>query len=510
MSDVVDQTGCIQHRKTSRYFTYYEDFQDIAPDKHEDKLAAFLRILEVKTNKKLIAYSVLMEEAVNNGQPLPPLNLWLEISYNAFVKYSLQTMGRSSFQIADKEAEKLMFAKSRVLKRPFRSDDPDSPLVEYKEYLLVIENVQAALDGKEPVITGEAFEKYGSLSPNIENIPVLKKTWDMLHETRDPLLEKTAPRVENNNIKVITKDNYSKERESTDSASDDAHTLAEVLQRLQALENENAQLRSQQAQQLSTSVDKPAATVDNHEPAPEVDTFMGHVFPDHSAAPSNMVEPPSHSQQSATLTQQSLPDGGEPATKPTRRRSKKADGEGKPKEENPKPVRPTQEQIDKVFTVVTETLGKLYQSIDPNFKPEKYEVVRTKKATDVVKSLIAAHASPALLKLVIIDMWNEVDPKGVHWWRKRGCMTMNAIGEQYTSRAPGLASKLPRVVTNATSEEKPKQMPEMPILAYSQQSSRPELQLWKSDVPDDVLTRVYRDPRKVQRDMRLAARGVLH
>src|SRR6266567_1080982 len=149
MSDAIDQQGCFRHRANVRYFTIYEDFQDIAKGKHADKIAAFLRILEVKTNKRIIAYQVQAEDAKQNGQPLPKINLWLEVSYNDCASWSLHTFGRSSFQVADKEAEKMLFCKSRLRSRHSRPEDPQSPLVEYKEYLLVLENVQAALDGKE-------------------------------------------------------------------------------------------------------------------------------------------------------------------------------------------------------------------------------------------------------------------------------------------------------------------------------------------------------------------------
>src|SRR5690349_21233136 len=105
MSDAVAQISCIQHRAGSRYFTYYQDYQDIAPKQHADKVAAFLRVLEVKTNKQIIAQQERVEEAQQQGLPTPEPRAWLEITYNDFVQYSLQTVGRSSFQIAEKEAE---------------------------------------------------------------------------------------------------------------------------------------------------------------------------------------------------------------------------------------------------------------------------------------------------------------------------------------------------------------------------------------------------------------------
>lgn len=216
MSDAVEQMGCIRHKETARYFTYYEDYQEISK-KHPDKLAALLRVLEVKTNKKLIAYESLMEDSVLNGKPLPELNLWLEVSYNDFVYWSLKTMGRSSFQIADKEAEKMLLTKSRVLKRHIRPNDPDSPEVQYKEYLLVTENVQALIDGKELPITGEAYELYGTTPPVVENIPLLKKTWGMLQKTREGLLKKTYPPVENNRLINNNKDNLENKNCNVDS-----------------------------------------------------------------------------------------------------------------------------------------------------------------------------------------------------------------------------------------------------------------------------------------------------
>lgn len=165
MSDAGGQISCIQHRAGCRYFTYYQDYQDIAPKQHADKIAAFLRVLEVKTNKQDIAQQERVEEAQQKGLPTPAESRWLEITYNDFVQYSLQTVGRSSFQIAEKEAEKLLFSKSRVVKRPSRANDPQSPRVAVKEYVLVRENVQAAIDGRELPIVGDLFEQYPEIPP---------------------------------------------------------------------------------------------------------------------------------------------------------------------------------------------------------------------------------------------------------------------------------------------------------------------------------------------------------
>lgn len=224
MSNAVDQMGCIRHRETARYFTYYEDYQELSKQ-HPDKLAAFLRVLEVKTNKKLIAFEAILEDAVLNGKDIPELNLWLEISYNDFVYWSLKTMGRSSFQVADKEAEKMLLAKSRVMHRPIRPDDPDSPKVQYKEYLFILENVQAIIDGKELPITGQAYEDYGNTPPVFKNIPLLKKTWDMLQETRDSLLKKTYPPVEKN--RLINKYISNPLKESEEKTTTDAHASSQ-------------------------------------------------------------------------------------------------------------------------------------------------------------------------------------------------------------------------------------------------------------------------------------------
>ncbi len=210
MSDAIETTSCIRHRENARYFVYHEDYQEIAPGKHADKVAALLRVLEVKTNRKITAYSVMMEEYLPAGKKLPPLNLWIESSYNDFVHWSLHTMGRSSFQIADKEAERLLLVKSRVRSRHINPDDPASPEVPYKEYLLVRENVQAAIDGKEAPITGKAYEEYGETPPVIENIPLLKKTRDMLISTREGMLKKTRSPVENNSNERNKKSNLSK------------------------------------------------------------------------------------------------------------------------------------------------------------------------------------------------------------------------------------------------------------------------------------------------------------
>lgn len=238
MSDSIEMTSCLRHRDNTRYFIYYEDLQEISPE-HPDKLAAFIRVLEVKTNKRIVAYGALLEDAIKNGGPIPPLNLWLEVSYNDFVHWSLETLGRSSFQTADKVAQKMLLVKSRVLTRPIRPDDPDSPKVPYKEYILVRENAQAAIDKQEAPIQGEDYEKYGETPPVIENIPLLKKTVGMLQETRGDMLKKTRPPVEKNSN--LNKDTSNDPKESkkgdTFGASIDDATLTQ-------LQNKNALLEA--------------------------------------------------------------------------------------------------------------------------------------------------------------------------------------------------------------------------------------------------------------------------
>jgi hypothetical protein len=256
MSDALDQAGCIKHRDTARYITYYEDYQEMS-EKNPDKLAAFLRIIEVKTTKKIVAFEVAAEEAIKTGKDVPELNLWLEISYNDFVRWALKTMSRSSFQVADKEAEEMMLVKSRVLKRHLRSDDPTSPLVQYKEYILIIENVQAKINGKELPITGDAFEQYGNVPPVLENIPLLQKTWDMLQKTREGMLQKTGGYVFKNRLENKYISNYSKtsKEKTTTNVSDDTQ------QRFDSLSQEEIALilahRNQQATQPSTPSEKP-------------------------------------------------------------------------------------------------------------------------------------------------------------------------------------------------------------------------------------------------------------
>ena len=252
MSDI-DQSGCFRHRANVRYFTIYEDFQDIskghhlpAPTQgqseeekklikaikegtHADKIAAFLRILEVKTNRKIITWQVLTEEAEKSGTPAPKLNLWIEMTYADFVSWSLHTVGRSSFQIADKATELLLFSKSRVLKRPTNPTDPDSKMTDYKEYLLVMENVQAALDRKELPIIGKDYEDYDT--PVVFNSPLLKTTAPAVENNRGGLLKTTAGAVENNSNVSNSKSNGLKEKkkESSTSPADAATTIFSSL-----------------------------------------------------------------------------------------------------------------------------------------------------------------------------------------------------------------------------------------------------------------------------------------
>jgi hypothetical protein len=111
------------------------------------------------------------------------------------------------------------------MKRSLRPNDPDSPKVQYKEYLLVIENVQAKIDGRELPITGQAFEEYGTVPPVFKNIPLLQKTWDMLQKTREDMFLKTAPPVEKN--RLINKDkesNYPKVKNKEEGKRENAPT----------------------------------------------------------------------------------------------------------------------------------------------------------------------------------------------------------------------------------------------------------------------------------------------
>src|SRR5438045_1496907 len=114
MSEALAQKSCVRHREQVKFFIIYEDFQDIASGPHADKVAALLRILEVKTNEVIIANQVLADGGQKKGLSQPIIPRWIEVSYSDFVRWSLGTVSRSSFQIADKEAEKLLFVKSRV------------------------------------------------------------------------------------------------------------------------------------------------------------------------------------------------------------------------------------------------------------------------------------------------------------------------------------------------------------------------------------------------------------
>ena len=219
-----DTTSCIRHRANTGYFILYQDYRDISASvergKHEHKVAAFLRVLEVKTNKKREYNDELIKTCQDYGRTIPKINLWIEMTYADMIKLSQGIFQRSSFQIADTISEKLGYSKSRLLNRPRNPNDTESSPEDYKEYILVQENVQAALDGKPlpfPVDSKE-FVEYGKDTPCFFqqppteiNSPPVEKNTSPLHT---PLLKKTAPPVENNWIN--NKGNYENESKEKD------------------------------------------------------------------------------------------------------------------------------------------------------------------------------------------------------------------------------------------------------------------------------------------------------
>jgi hypothetical protein len=150
MSNSTDTTGCISHRRHTRFFVMYEDFLDVAKvSEHQYKLAAFWRVLETKTNDRLNSIPEIVEDCKKKGVPIPEEHLWIEIPYSEFANRSLQTFKRSAFQIAAAESEQLGFSNSRQRKRPINPNDPNSPMEDYKEYLFLTDVMQSVLNGGE-------------------------------------------------------------------------------------------------------------------------------------------------------------------------------------------------------------------------------------------------------------------------------------------------------------------------------------------------------------------------
>ncbi len=133
----------------------------------------------------------------------------------------------------------------------------------------------------------------------------------------------------------------------------------------------------------------------------------------------------------------------------------------------------TQAQIDRVFATMDEALRSPAIYNDPEFS-----MVQSHKAKDEVKSLIKAKALPTVLKLVILDMWNEFK-NGEYWWRFPGRMTGPAICGQYSSRAPRLMPKV-KLVKDEEQQMSERVVPQ-PDTSIAPGSARPELIVWKSD-----------------------------
>jgi hypothetical protein len=103
---------------------------------------------------------------------------------------------------------------------------------------------------------------------------------------------------------------------------------------------------------------------------------------------------------------------------------------GKPKrtrKSTEKKDEPTKAQIEAVYAVFDELFRDTLETPDPDFS-----CTRTKTSTEAIKELIKRKATPARLRAVFKDMWNEQNEDGEYWWRKRGRMTI--IGEAAMDR----------------------------------------------------------------------------
>ena len=193
MSNSTDTTGCISHRRHTRFFVMHEDFLDVAKiSEHQYKLAAFWRVLETKTNDRVTSIPEIAEGCKKKGIPIPEEHLWIEIPYSEFVNRSLGTYKYSSFQIASAESERLGFSKSRQLKRPINPNDPNSPLEDYKEYLFLSDVMQSVLNG-------------GEYPPPIEiNSPLLKSIAARKEAKKERrAIEKNTPPIEINSPPTV-------------------------------------------------------------------------------------------------------------------------------------------------------------------------------------------------------------------------------------------------------------------------------------------------------------------
>lgn len=303
--------------------------------------------------------------------------------------------------------------------------------------------------------------------------------------------QKLPPKI----YKETTKEEH--KEESIPSASQNTNSspngdtlslLEEMRKRLDTLEAENQSLKEKlltAREQISTSSTQANTAVDGGNLP-----HQGNAQDDESTTQEADKQP----SYSHPATQPELPDIPAPSEK-SKGRKPSTPKEEKPKEE--KTPKPTHAQIKEVYAVITKVKAKLFN--DPD-----YCEVENDRSTKSIAKLIEAKGTPALLALVMKDMWDESE-NGVYWWRtNRKKMSVTAICGQYSNRASALKSKL-TVVPNPSTENSPKPVVTQP--SYSEQSCRPELQRYVPDMPDDVLKRVWIDPKKVARQQELAARG---
>lgn len=197
MSNSTDTTGCISHRRHTRYFIMYEDFLDVAKvSEHQYKLAAFWRVLETKTNDRISAIPEIVEDCKKRGVPIPEEHLWVEIPYSEFVNRAMGVYKSSSFQIAAAESEHLGFSKSRQLKRPINPNDLNSPMEDYKEYLFLADVMQSVLNG------GEYPTPIEINSPLLNSIAARKKA--KKEQKEKTAIENNTPPIEINSPPTVT------------------------------------------------------------------------------------------------------------------------------------------------------------------------------------------------------------------------------------------------------------------------------------------------------------------
>jgi hypothetical protein len=123
-------------------------------------------------------------------------------------------------------------------------------------------------------------------------------------------------------------------------------------------------------------------------------------------------------------------------------------------------IRMEDRKTTKKVTPMQHLFESYNQTLSDLFKKE-IVAVENRTSKSELEALLKSGGTSELLRLVIVDMWNE-STNGEYWWRNIKRMTLKAVCNQYATRAPGLKQTLETCQSPVTPQVTPKKLTRTP------------------------------------------------